>query len=134
MLTRNVESTYNRFVGFVSENRKKNFADIDAIGGGRVWSGLRGKEIGLVDELGSLEDAIKFAAQKAKVKDYAVASYPKKKSKFDQIFSNISDEEVSSRVLQNKVGKENYKIIEEFSKMKNKSEVKMEWPYQINYK
>lgn len=135
MLTRSVESTYNRFVGFVSENRKKNFADVDAIGGGRVWSGTRGKEIGLVDELGSLEDAVKFAAKKANLKDdYSVSSYPKKKSKFDQIFSNISEEDVSAKILQNKVGKENYKVIEEFSKMKNKSEVKMEWPYQINYK
>lgn len=57
LMTRSVEGTYKRFVHFVTQNRKKSFEDIDAIGGGRVWSGTRAKQIGLVDDLGSLEDA-----------------------------------------------------------------------------
>src|SRR5690606_26482953 len=64
ILTKSVEQTYKRFVHFVTKNRNKSFEQIDAIGGGRVWSGARAKQIGLVDELGSLQDAIKFAAQK----------------------------------------------------------------------
>ena len=57
MMQRSVEQTYNRFVGFVMQNRKKTFEEIDAIGGGRVWSGTRAKELGLVDELGGLDAA-----------------------------------------------------------------------------
>lgn len=49
IMTRSVESTYQRFVHFVTLNRKKSFEEIDAIGGGRIWSGARAKQIGLVD-------------------------------------------------------------------------------------
>jgi protease-4 len=59
------EGTYKRFVHFVTQNRKQTFEQIDSVGGGRVWSGTRAKQIGLVDELGTLNDAVKFAAQKA---------------------------------------------------------------------
>ncbi|HAI81441.1 MAG TPA: signal peptide peptidase SppA, partial [Chryseobacterium sp.] len=52
ILTKSVEQTYKRFVHFVTQNRKKSFEQIDEIGGGRVWSGTRAKQIGLVDELG----------------------------------------------------------------------------------
>lgn len=65
MMTKSVEQTYKRFVHFVTVNRKKSFAQIDEVGGGRVWSGTRAKEIGLVDELGTINDALTFAAQKA---------------------------------------------------------------------
>ena len=64
---RSVVNTYNRFVHFVSKNRKKTFEEIDAVGSGRVWSGKRAKEIGLVDEIGSLNDAVKYAASKANI-------------------------------------------------------------------
>lgn len=131
LMTRSVEGTYKRFVHFVTQNRKKSFEDIDAIGGGRVWSGTRAKQIGLVDELGSLEDAVKFAAQKANLKSYNVSSYPKKMSAFEQIFSDLNEDDISARVIKNKIGKANYEILEQITDKKLKSEVKMEMPYQI---
>jgi len=131
LMTRSVEGTYKRFVHFVTQNRKKTFEDIDAIGGGRVWSGTRAKQIGLVDELGSLEDAVKFAAQKANVKSYNVSSYPKKMTAFEQIFSDFNEDDISARVIKNKIGKANFEILEQITDKKLKSEVKMEMPYQI---
>ena len=131
MLTKSVEGTYKRFVHFVTINRKKSFEEIDAIGGGRVWSGTRAKEIGLVDELGSLQDAIKFAASSAKVKDYQVESYPKQMSKFEQLFGGMNEEDISAKVIERKIGKENYKMIEQFSEGKLQTEVKMVMPYQL---
>ncbi|KUJ50712.1 signal peptide peptidase SppA [Chryseobacterium sp. JAH] len=131
LMTRSVEGTYKRFVHFVTQNRKKSFEDIDAVGGGRVWSGTRAKQIGLVDELGSLEDAVKFAAQKANLKKYNVSSYPKKMTAFEQIFSDLNEDDISARVIKNKIGKANYEILEQITDKKLKSEVKMEMPYQI---
>lgn len=131
LMTRSVEGTYKRFVHFVTQNRKKSFEDIDAIGGGRVWSGTRAKQIGLVDELGSLEDAVKFAAQKAGLKSYKVSSYPKKKTAFEQIFEDLNEDDISARVIKNKIGKANYEIFQQITDQKLKSEVKMEMPYQI---
>ena len=131
LMTRSVEGTYKRFVHFVTQNRKKSFEDIDAIGGGRVWSGTRAKQIGLVDDLGSLEDAVKFAAQKANLKSYKVSSYPKKKTAFEQIFEDLNEDDISARVIKNKIGKANYEIFQQITDQKLKSEVKMEMPYQI---
>ncbi|CAA7389776.1 signal peptide peptidase SppA [Chryseobacterium fistulae] len=131
MITKGVEGTYKRFVHFVTQNRKQSFEQIDNIGGGRVWSGTRAKQIGLVDELGTLNDAVKYAAQKAGLKSYDVASYPKKMSPFEQIFKDLNEEDISARMIKNKIGKSNYEILEKFTNEKLQSEIKMEMPYQL---
>ncbi|WP_407401195.1 signal peptide peptidase SppA [Chryseobacterium sp.] len=132
LMTRSVESTYKRFVHFVTQNRKKTFEEIDNVGGGRVWSGTRAKQIGLVDELGSIEDAVKFAAQKAGLTSYSVNSYPKKMSTFEQLFQDFNEDAISTRIIKNKIGKANYEVLEQITDEKLKSEVKMVMPFQIN--
>ncbi len=62
---------YDEFVARVASGRKKTPAEVDAIGQGRVWAGIDARRIGLVDELGSLNDAVKAAARRAKLTDYA---------------------------------------------------------------
>jgi len=131
IMTRSVESTYQRFVHFVTLNRKKSFEQIDSIGGGRIWSGVRAKQIGLVDELGSLQDAIKYAAKSANLKDYRVSAYPAKVSKFEQIFSSETEEDFSTRMIKNKIGKENFKIFQHITDPDTKSAVMMESPFTI---
>ncbi|KEY18500.1 signal peptide peptidase SppA [Kaistella antarctica] len=131
ILTKSVEQTYKRFVHFVTENRKKSFEQIDEIGGGRVWSGTRAKEIGLVDELGTLQDAIAFAAQKVKLKDYGVTSYPKKMSQFEQIFKNLDEDEISARLIKNKIGADNYKMFDQLTNPKLQEGVMMKMPFDI---
>ena len=131
ILTKSVEQTYKRFVHFVTENRKKSFEQIDEIGGGRVWSGTRAKQIGLVDELGSLQDAIAFAAQKVKLQDYEVTSYPKKISQFDQIFKNLDEDEISARLIKKKIGAENYKMFDQLTNPKLQEGVMMRMPFEI---
>lgn len=133
IMTRSVEQTYKRFVHFVTQNRNKSFAQIDEVGGGRVWSGTRAKQLGLVDELGTLNDAINFAAQKAKLKNYNVAAYPKKVTKLEQIFKDMDEDAISARLIKNKIGKENYKIFEQMTNPKLQSELMMEMPYQIKF-
>lgn len=131
IMTRSVESTYQRFVHFVTQNRKKSFEEIDSVGGGRVWSGVRAKQIGLVDELGSLQDAIKYAAKSANIKDYRVSAYPAKVSKFQQIFSSETEEDFSTRLIQRKLGKENFKIFQHITDPDTKTAVLMESPFSI---
>lgn len=133
IMTKSVEQTYKRFVHFVSKNRKKSFEQIDEVGGGRIWSGKRAKQIGLVDELGSLNDAITYAAKQAKLKDFNVAPYPKKVSEFEQLFKDMEENEISTKLIKNKIGKENYKIFEQIINPKLQSEVMMEMPYQVKF-
>lgn len=134
MITKSVEGTYNRFVHWVTQNRKKSFAEIDSVGGGRVWSGVRAKQIGLVDELGTLNNAVAFAAQKAKLKDYNVKAYPKKQSPFEQFFKDLEEDEISTRILKNKLGEDNYRTFEMFTNPKLSSPIIMETPYRISIK
>ncbi|WP_284461021.1 signal peptide peptidase SppA [Chryseobacterium sp.] len=131
MMTRGVEGTYKRFVHFVTQNRKQTFEQIDSIGGGRVWSGVRAKQIGLVDDLGTLNDAIKFAAQKAGLKSYHVDSFPKRMSPFEQIFNDLNEEDVSAKLIKNKIGKANYEILQQITDKKLQADVKMAMPYEI---
>lgn len=133
ILTRNVEGTYKRFVYFVTQNRKKTFEQIDAIGGGRVWSGTRAKDLGLVDELGSLDDAILYASKLAKLKTYEISSYPKKMNKFEQIFKSMDSDEISAKVIKNKIGKENYSTFEQIFNPKYKEAVMMKSVYEIKF-
>ena len=56
----------------MSTGRKKSRDEVDAIAQGRVWSGVDAKRLGLVDQLGSFDDAVKAAAKRAKLKDYEV--------------------------------------------------------------
>ncbi|MBF6610621.1 MAG: signal peptide peptidase SppA [Chryseobacterium sp.] len=134
MFTKSVEGTYKRFVYFVTQNRKKSFEQIDEVGGGRVWSGTRAKQIGLVDELGSLHDAVNFAAQKAKLKEYKVSTYPKKLTQFEQIFKDFEEDQISARYLRKKLGDEQYKIFEQVTNPKLQSGVMMGMPYTITLK
>lgn len=133
ILTRSVEGTYKRFVYFVTQNRKKTFEQIDAVGGGRVWSGTKAKEIGLVDELGTLDDAVLYASTLAKLKSYEVTSYPKKLNKFEQIFKSVDGDAMSAKIIENKIGKENYKTFEQIFNLNNKEGIMMKSIYNIKF-
>ena len=79
-MQRSIEAIYERFVSIVAEARDKSFEQIDDIAQGRVWAGADALEIGLVDEFGTLEDAIAYAAISAGDADlnaWNVVEYPK---------------------------------------------------------
>ena len=131
---RSVVNTYNRFVHFVSKNRKKTFEEIDAVGSGRVWSGKRAKEIGLVDEIGSLNDAVKYAASKANIAEYEAVSYPAKVDKFEQIMSSLKQESITTNYVKSQISEENYQLFKVFSDQNFKNSIQMAMPYIIRIK
>ena len=66
---------YDRFVNFVADSRSQSYEDIKAIAGGRVWIATSAKEIGLIDEIGGIDDAIAYAANLTELEDYHVEYY-----------------------------------------------------------
>ncbi|GHT72356.1 signal peptide peptidase SppA [Bacteroidia bacterium] len=82
-LQNSVEDIYTTFVTHVANGRAMNFASVDAIAQGRVWSGIDAKRIKLVDEIGGLQTAIDLAADLASLIDYNVQEYPKEKGSID---------------------------------------------------
>ncbi len=76
LMQRNVEKTYADFIQRVVDGRKLDEAHVRKIAEGRVWTGAQALELGLVDSLGNLNNAIQDAAKLAELESYATASYP----------------------------------------------------------
>ncbi len=82
---------YDRFVKRVSKGRKLPEAKVRAIAEGRVWDAMTARKLGLVDDLGSLDDAVKWTAKKAKIEDnYDVAAYPEMENSFWDLLPDAS--------------------------------------------
>ena len=83
-----LQSTYELFLKRVADGRHETPAKIDGVAQGRVWTGRQAREIGLVDELGGLDDAIRIAKQRAKLdpaRGVDLVVYPQKRSLYDVI-------------------------------------------------
>lgn len=84
-----IERTYDLFIERVAEGRSMTAAEVDAIAQGRVWSAEDALEIGLIDEIGGLELALEKAAALAEIDTYKVRKYPRFKSDFERLFSDL---------------------------------------------
>ena len=77
---------YVNFLDIVADGRKMTRDDVDSIAQGRVWLATDALGIGLVDKLGSLDDAIQKAAELAKMQEYHTNAYPVKKEWTESLF------------------------------------------------
>lgn len=87
---------YQRFLTIVAESREMETTEVDNVAQGRVWSGRRAAEVGLVDEVGGLQAAIAAAAAAADLETWELSEYPRAKTLEDQIVETLFGE-VSSR-------------------------------------
>ena len=86
-----VDNTYEKFVTKVSENRDMRYEEVHAVAKGRIWSGEKASQLGLVDNIGDLDDAINSASSLANIKDYKVISYVKELEPFEIFISELLD-------------------------------------------
>lgn len=88
-----VERIYTKFTSIVAEGRDMTVEDVDAIAQGRVWSGAEALEIGLVDEIGTIEDAILYAALSVEgvtgLQDVQIVSYPKPQTMLESLLESL---------------------------------------------
>ena len=83
---------YDRFINFVAESRSQTYDDIKAIAGGRVWIATSAKDIGLVDEIGGIDDALTYAASLAELEDYQVEYYGQELSPEEMILKELLEQ------------------------------------------
>lgn len=134
MMSKSIEQTYSTFVNHVMKNRKMTFEQVDNLGGGRVWSGIRAKENGLVDELGSLNDAIAYASKKAGLKKHSVKSYPAEMSYIEQLMKDFqSEEDLEMKLVKKKLGKDHYMLFKTLTNTSAENRIMMQTPYTIKY-
>lgn len=129
-----VEKIYTTFVNRVAEGRKMTFEQVDNIAQGRVWTGSEAIKIGLVDEIGGLDDALKYASKLAKVDSYKTKNFPEYEKDFKDLFSNLGLPFMQSResFIKAEVGEENYKVIEQLRKVQSRKGVQVAMPYELN--
>ena len=84
-----IDHTYNKFVSKVAENRNMTYEDVLPIAGGRIWAGYKALELGLVDKIGGLDEALKSAAERAGIEDFAVKNYKKPMDPFDVFLNEL---------------------------------------------
>jgi protease-4 len=115
-----IERVYTTFVGKVAEGRNMTFEQVDSLAQGRVWTGRQALDNGLVDELGSLEDAIGVAADLAEIAEYKIRNYPDYKKDFKDFYS-LPFASAKAKMLEGEFGEENlkiYKKIKQFGEWK----------------
>jgi len=84
-----VDEAYDDFVTLVAEGRGLEEARVREIAEGRVWTGIDAVEIGLVDEIGGLQDAIDFAGETAGLEEFSVRDYPAPRSQLEEILKRL---------------------------------------------
>jgi protease-4 len=131
-----VERIYNTFINRVAAGRKMTFAQVDAVAQGRVWSGSEAMKVGLVDEIGGMDAALKEAAKLAKINTYKTQNFPQYEKSFDDLLSNLGLPffKTKESFIKEEVGVENYKIIEQIRKMNTKKGTQFLMPFEINIK
>ncbi|WP_422359490.1 signal peptide peptidase SppA [Reichenbachiella sp.] len=125
-----VERGYETFTGKAAEGRGMTQDDIKAVASGRVWTGSQAKERGLVDILGTYNDAVTLAAEKAGISDdYAIKYYPTLKSKWEEIFSSVL-EETETRIFHANYG-EMAKYIDAIKELEKYQGVQARMPFEV---
>lgn len=117
LMQNNINDIYSQFKKRVSDGRKKDTSFVEGVAQGRVWTGIRAKDIGLIDRWGGIEDAIRCAAKLAKLNDYSIAEYPEADNIFKELFEQYEDGVVKS-AIKNKVGEENYNYMLQVKRIK----------------
>lgn len=128
-----VENGYETFTSKAAEGRNMSIEDLKAVASGRVWTGNQAKENGLIDVLGSYQDAVNIAANAADVQDdYMVTYYPSLKTKWEEMFGSFASE-AEARFMKNQYG-EMAKYMDLIKDLKNQEGIQARMPFELEIK
>jgi protease IV len=99
-----INNIYSTFLQHVADGRKMTTSQVDSIGQGRVWSGIDALKIGLVDELGGIDEAILYAADLANITDYKTTELPIQKNPLDELIKQLNGEISMDKIVIKKLG------------------------------
>ncbi len=129
-----VEKIYNTFVSRVAAGRKMTYAQVDAIGQGRVWSGADALKIGLVDQIGGLPDAVAYAASITKTKNFKTLNMPVYEKDIHDWLGKMGLPFAQSKesLVKETIGEEGYHVLERIRKAQSKKGIQAALPYEID--
>ncbi|MCJ7466432.1 MAG: signal peptide peptidase SppA [Maribacter sp.] len=129
-----VEHTYQTFLQRVAKGRHISVAQADSLAQGRVWSGTDAKKLGLVDELGTLDDAIAEAAKMAELKEYGIRKFPKYKSGLERLIEDLGGVSAKQELLRQEIGTEAYRILKEVKSVLDQKGIQARLPFVLEIK
>ena len=130
LLQEEIDNFYATFISHVSVGRNMPVEKVDEIGQGHVWSGTDAKEIGLVDELGGLNDAVKAAAELAAIEDYRIVEMPALLDPFEKLITDLMGESTQT-LLQKELGT-NYKYYKYVKGLAEIKGIQARLPFEID--
>mgnify|MGYP002654337272 FL=1 len=130
-----IEKTYGTFLKRVADGRKMTTAQVDAMAQGRVWTGMDAYKLGLVDEIGGLEAAIKYAAKLGKTTSYRTENFPEYEKDFEDLLANftgIAMFQTNEQLLKEQLGEEGFQMLEQIKRVKSRKGIQAMMPYELN--
>ncbi|MEZ4983087.1 MAG: signal peptide peptidase SppA [Saprospiraceae bacterium] len=131
-----VDEMYETFLKRVSEARGMTRDEAHAVAQGRIWSGNRALELGLVDKIGGLDDALSSAAGLAGLEKYRIVTYPKPKDPLQSLIEEIMGQEsntISTRVIEKELGEyaTYYKMARS---LKEQEGIQFRMPFEVEFR
>lgn len=127
-----VNNGYELFTSRCAFSRGKSVDDIKKIAEGRIWTGKHALQIGLVDQLGTLNDAIKVAKKRADIDEYSIKEYPAKGSFIDDLLKEDKGSSYADVKLKASLG-EYYDMFRQVQSISKKSGIQASLPYSITF-
>ncbi len=125
-----INQGYKLFVNRCAEGRKVKADKIESVAQGHVWTGEKALQIGLVDKLGGIKTALKLAAEKARLEEYNVECYPRKKEFLEELFSDLSSD--ASNVFAKFYFGENLKYIKTIQTLQKQNPIQARLPFYLD--
>lgn len=131
-----IENTYDTFLERVAAGRNMTAEQVNEIAQGRVWSGVDAQNLGLVDEIGNLDDAIEAAAEMVELENFGIRKYPKYKSDFERLMEDLGSAKakVGEAFFKEELGDEVYQTLKEIKGVTEKKGIQTRMPYTLNIK
>lgn len=127
-----IDRFYTTFVNHVAKGRNMTYEQVDEIAQGRVWSGEDALELGLIDALGGLKQAVSVAADLAGLEDFREVDYPEVKEPIEQIMEDLFGE-MQSRQLKEELGPY-YKFYTYINYISTHSGIQARLPFEMEIK
>lgn len=129
-----IEKTYDTFLKRVADGRKMTKEQVNEIAQGRVWTGVDAHRLGLVDEIGGLEVAIKYAAKLGKTTSYRTEDFPEYEKSIEDILANFTGMamfKTKEQLIKEQIGEEAYQMLEQLKRVKSRKGIQAIMPYEI---
>ncbi|WP_155289082.1 signal peptide peptidase SppA [Capnocytophaga felis] len=126
-----VENIYDVFLNRVAKGRNMSVEQVNEIAQGRVWSGREALQIGLVDEIGTLNDVLSFVAKENALESYKIESYPIFKTSLKEMFQEYPTS-IKVNTLQKEMGKEAYEMYQKIQNLSQQEGIQARMLFDVN--